>query len=58
MPAKVMMECRAILMDETATRDEQFAAQTVLCGRKVDQHIASVLAGYAARQQRVNKYGK
>lgn len=51
-----------MLGDARLTRDERDAAEAAYSAhlRKgtIDIHIASVLAGYAARLQRVNRYGK
>lgn len=54
--------CWQVLADPTATQDEYDAAGMALNAYRfrahIDNHIATVLIGYATRQQRVNRYGK
>lgn len=55
----VQQELQRIIDDEHATQDERTAAELLLLGQKPDQHIASVLAGWCARNAFTqDRYGR
>jgi hypothetical protein len=55
----IEQELQRIRDDEHATKDERDAAELLLSGQKPDQHIASVLVGWCARNAFTqNRYGK
>lgn len=55
----IKQELQRIIDDERATQDERTAAELLLSGQKPDQHIASVLTGWYARNAFTqDRYGK
>jgi hypothetical protein len=59
---EAFLACQQMLMDHRLTTNERDAAgiaiQAYRTGRRVDHHVAGVLAGYAGRVMQQDQWGK